>query len=919
MVALKSWLRSPDGKALVFLTLLPVFVFVVPAMFGYPAIAGDNAIQNFPLRVLTGEQIRQGHLPLWNPYLWSGSPLLGAMNSGSFYPFTFLFAFMPAVAAWVANLLLAFWAASLGLYALVRQFRLRPIACVLAAITYTYAGAMSGQLVHLPIVQGMAWMPLMVLAQYRLSWAVLSKGDTSAIDGDRRSLAQGDGLRRIPSGGSPWPWTVLLAGVLGMVLLTGEPRGMAESEIVATALSLWLILRPYGGLKVVGIRTRLEFVGFEALACVWASALGAAQLLPGWLFIKLSQRSSETFAYWGTGSLHPQWSVLMLVPDIFGGDGLLHQPVYFNSYNLPEVTGYVGLLPLVAAVVLLSHSFGRRKDAGSLEWGFWLTLSALGVVMAFGEFTWLGGIFGHIPFFDQVRLQSRNIAIADFALAVLLAFWVDRALRNQDSGERRWRKWVSIGPPLAALVLCVAEIVVPQRLETAFGADSFGASLGRELRPWIAIQGGLAVLVVAVLLWWHRLSPTSRRRLISGLVALDVALFVAFSSVGLSPGYVDLAPSAHRASEVFSGNGRFAIYDTTSINVDSLSSIGQPDLNVMTGYPSVQGYGSILSSSYRSATGTHDLDTLDPCALAKGAFVPLRLSSLLTLPTFLAPQISSNAHGSQSPDSCPGAPQVGRDGKRVFYFGQRLNVTRVELTTKRSSVSLPTLQVPRVGVLLSSGSTIWPRVTLTTRSPGAWSVGFAHRVGGVGIVVEGGSVWAVSDTSEVIADGARYSLDGVLQDALDESGWQFLGNWRGFARFSHPVVEPPAWIAKPSLGATVTQTMTTDTGSAVELVKSAHQVTVVRSESYLDGWTASARSLENGKVLELPVFAVGLVQGVRVPPGVWKITYSYEAPGIKRGLLATGLGLLAMIAAAAVYLTRRVKSRGSEKQRDGSR
>ncbi len=900
---LNRWMRTSDAKAVVVLVVVPVLMFVVPAILGYPAIAGDNAIQNFPLRVLTGRQIAQGHLPLWNPYLWSGSPLLGAMNSGSFYPGTMLFVIMAPVAAWVGNLLVAFWAASLGLYALLRQFRLRPLACVLAAITYTYAGAMSGQLVHLPIVQGIAWMPLMVLAQYKLSWAVLATGPTRGGRGSR------------------WRWTVLLAGVLGLVLLTGEPRSMAEAEIVATVVTFWLVLRPYGGMKAVGVRARLMFVGFEALACVWASALGAAQLLPGWLFIRLSQRSAETYAYFGTGSLHPQWSVLMLVPDIFGGDGLLHQPVYFNSYNLPEVTGYVGLLPLVATAVLLTRSFGRRRDPRSSDWGLWMVLAGLGVLMAFGEFTWFGGVFGHIPFFDLLRLQSRNIAIADLALAALLGFWVERALENRNFGDRRWRNWVAVGPPLCALALCVAEIVVPRRLETAFGADSFGAQLGRELRPWIAVQGVLAVLVVAAILWWARLSPLSRRRVVAGLVALDVGLFVAFSSVGLSPGYADLAPSARRASAVFLSNGRFAIYDTTSINVDALSSVGQPDLNVMTGYPSVQGYGSILSSDYRLATGTHDLDTLDPCALAKGAFVPLRLSSLLTLPTFLAPKALSGVsgvHHQRSAGSCPGASEPGNASGRTFYFGQVLKVTSVELVEKLSSGPAQAFKLPRIGIVTPRGSTIWPAVSVASRSAGAFTARLASAVGGVGLVVAGGSFRAVSDRSEVTAQGVHYAMDGALQDALDVNGWRFSGNWRGFSRFLHPVVYPPVWIAGRPRGAEVTQVSTSDTGSAVETVKSRRAVTVVRSEAYLKGWTVTARSLIDGRSMELTVFPVGLVQGVRLPAGAWKLTYSYEAPGIKRGLLGTGLGLIGMLVAAAVYFWNRgATSRRSRREVTG--
>ncbi|HEY5244803.1 MAG TPA: hypothetical protein VIJ60_03980, partial [Acidimicrobiales bacterium] len=373
----RRWLwRTPDGRAVLVLVAVPLALFAVPALFGYPAIAGDNAIQNFPLRVFSGQLIRQGHLPLWNPYIWSGSPLLGGLNAGSLYPLTFVFAVLPAVASWVVNLLAVYWAAGLGLYALGRQLRLRPLPCLLAALTYSLTGMMSSQLVHLPVAQGMGWMPLLVLAQLRLSWAVLGVGPAVAL---------GEPGVSAPSGkaGRAWPWVVLLAAMIGLVALTGEPRSMVEAEVVGVVVTAWLVLRPYGGAAVT-IGRRAAFLGLSAVAAVWGAALAAAQLVPGWSFINASQRASESYTFFGAGSLHVSWSILMLVPDLFGGDGVFNQPAYFNRYNLPEVTAYVGLLPLVAVAALLVRSFGRRRDPRSSDWGLWLVLAGLGLVMAWG-------------------------------------------------------------------------------------------------------------------------------------------------------------------------------------------------------------------------------------------------------------------------------------------------------------------------------------------------------------------------------------------------------------------------------------------------------------------------------------------------------------------------------------------------------
>ena len=60
--------------------------------------------------------------------------------------------------------------------------------------------------------------------------------------------------------------------------------------------------------------------------------------------------------------------------------------------------------------------------------------------MAFGSYTWFGGLFGHIPLFDRVRLQSRNLGIVDLALAVLLGFWVDRLLIGSEPSAAPWAR-----------------------------------------------------------------------------------------------------------------------------------------------------------------------------------------------------------------------------------------------------------------------------------------------------------------------------------------------------------------------------------------------------------------------------------------------------------------------------------------------
>lgn len=883
-----QWLRTADGRAVLVLVAVPLALFVVPALFGHPAIAGDNTIQNFPLRALSGRLLRQGHLPLWNQYIWSGTPLLGGLNAGSAYPLTLFFAVLPPVAAWVVNLLGVYWAAGLGLYVLLRQFRVRPLAGLLAALTYALTGAMSGQLVHLGVVQGFGWMPWIVLAQLRLSWGVFG---TAPVEGRRGSL---------------WPWVVLLAATLGLVVLTGEPRSMAEAEVVASVVTLWLVLRPYGG-RAVGWGRRVAFLGLSALAAVWGLALAAVQVVPGWSFINASQRADESYWYFGSGSLHRSWTVLLLVPDLFGGDGILGQPHYFNSYNLSEVTGYVGLLPLVAACALLTRCFGRRRDPRAADWALWLVLAGLGLLLTWGSFTPLGHLFAHIPLFGKTRLQSRNLGIVDLALAVLLGFWADRALGShpEEAGLAGRRRWLAVAPALAAGLLCVVAIAIPGPLEQAFGTTTTGGVLGRTMTPWFLAQLAVAAAVVALVLGWRRLGRPARRRLLTAVVVVDIGLFMVSTSVGLTDGHATLEPTTAAATAVLGSTGRFAIYDTAG-PTETLDTIGQPDLNLFTKLPSVMGYGSILSNAYGTATGTHTLDTLTPCALADGTFVPLRLATLLTLPAFLAPPAEADGQAPPPPAACPGARSPGTATRRAFSLGQEISVTSVALV---KTAGAPTTARPlRLGVLGPDGRTTWPAESVR-RASGGWSVALAAAQPASGLVVVGPAS-SVSDTSVVTAsDGQRWALDGVLQDALATSSWRYTGTWGAYAKFVATRVLPPVWVAAPAGGARVRQVSTTDYGTSVDRVTAGRTVTVVRSEAYVAGWHVEAVPAGGGPARTLPVERVGLVQGVRVPAGTWTLTFLYRPKGLDVGLAGSALGLAALVVVGAWGLVRRRRRR----------
>ncbi len=639
------------------LVALPVVIFVVPALLGHPSIDADNLIQNFPLRVLAGRQLWGGHLPLLNPLTDSGTPLLGAMNAGALFPLTLLFAVLPPLVAWTINMIAVYAAGAIGVYALARGLRLAPLASGVAALVYAYGGAMIGQAVHLGVIQGYALLPWLLVA----------------VVGLARRLA---GLEpSAPARELAWtgaPYALAVAGVWGLVFLTGEPRAIADAELVSLVAGVGVLVLA-SSYRPRGARARVAYLATLAAGFAGGVGIGLVQVLPGWSFISVSQRHAISYAFFGAGSLPVRWTLLLFNPVLLGGNGAFHQAGFFANYNLPEVTGYVGVVALCALFAFATRLTRRGWVGSERDLTLYVTLLVVGLFATWGNFTPAGHLFRALPLFGSTRLQSRNVALADLALAVLLAWWLDRlaAGEGRRAGLGRVARWVTALPALGVAAVSVGELVDGPALVRWVGITSGGASLATGLRGADVVFATLglasAALVVAGARWRHL------RRALVALCLLDLVAFSAFTSTGLVGGAGPREASRAYASSVLGVRGRFALVDYQGTHTESYRALGQPNMNVFTRLASVQGYGSLLATDYDTATGTHPQNWVDPCALARGVFAPLRLSTIVVATQLLAQPGTAD---SPRPSSCLGfhrAPTVTR------AFGEVLDVAALTL------------------------------------------------------------------------------------------------------------------------------------------------------------------------------------------------------------------------------------------------
>jgi hypothetical protein len=876
-----SWHRRGDVVAVVVLIALPAVIFGLPALLGHAVLPGDDLTQNLPLRMLAGREIRAGHFPLYDPYIWSGAPLLAGWNAGAAYPLTWLFAILPGTGAWTVNMIVTWAVAGLGMFCFLRALRLASLASFLGAFSFALAGGMSAQVTHFGLVAGLSWAPVALLSILRLS--------------QDRSVASRLG------------WTGVLATAIGLVILAGEPRAIDDVCVIVLIYAAWQVVR-------LGRRAGPAAVSVIA-GLVLGAGLGAVQWLPGLAAISSSQRGADSMALYSSGSLPVRWVLLTLVPDLLGGSGSLGQPSFFGFYNLTEVTSYVGLLPLVAAFALLGRLRWCRRPP---EWLVWHVMALAGLALALGGNTPLGSVLYHLPLFGDQRLQSRNILVLDLALAVLLAYWAD-----QPFGARRLTRETVLGlvPPLAALVAVALAFTWGAGWVRWVGLNiSPSASIVARLRPWLVPYAVLGAAAAALVVYGRRLGPRLGARLMAGFVVVDVIMFTVLCVVEVAPGgfsggsavAAGAAPGTSvgqittaavtallRPVAALGYPGRFAIYDPDLLDPSELSALDPPDNNALGdgAMPSMQGYSSTVDGQYASVTGSHlatgsGQNTLAPAAVANGTLDQLDTTVLLTPSAYLVTQVDGG--GPAGGPAGTGRRDLGTNQPTTWYLGGTSEVSRIEVPD--AEAGRDAAAGTQIGLTALDGSTRWLRAHAVNAS--TLGVTVPQPVASVAVVAQVPEVpAALGPPSVTVTGGNVFVADGQLQDALTPPHWEFAGLDGPFAifanRFAQPVLRLEARPGRSVSGAWIKGSGGGPTEPTAATVFSPDGARVVRSVAAISGWSATWHPRQ-GPPTALTVQVQGLVQAVDVPPGAGVLTWSYAPPGFRVGLA------LSLVAAALV-------------------
>jgi hypothetical protein len=446
-----------------------------------PAGGGDLASLIYPNYRFAAESLRQGDLPLWNPYIQSGAPFVADIQSGLLYPINLVvFLLAPSVSYRVVTglVLLHLWLAGALAYACGRGFGLARPPALLAGVAFALSDLFVIHVGNLNTIAVAAWIPLLLLCAHR-----------AALAPSPRWIGLGAlGVAMAALAGHAQP---LLFGLL-VVALTGLfhawPR-LRRGALGAAAARLW----PLALFGALGL------------------AAAAVQLLPAAELTALSERRAIPYETSVEYSLNPGFLISFLVPAFYG-----RGPDAYWGQWLRSEGGYVGVLTLVLAAVALAVRPGRTVRLLAL-------LAGVALLLALGGATGLHALFYRfVPLFGSLRGPARWVVLTDLALALLAGAGLALLLRPLPRRQRRaferafgWlgRAWLfvlALVPfGLAMLMLLRDNPALPRATGVAEGWVMLALWLG----------GGLALLQARRAGW---LAPTTLGLLAVAWLALDL-------------------------------------------------------------------------------------------------------------------------------------------------------------------------------------------------------------------------------------------------------------------------------------------------------------------------------------------------------------------------------------------------------------
>ena len=425
--------------------------------------------------------MRSGHLPIWNPYIFSGMPLLGAAQGGILFPLNWFYLVFAASTSSNLMVLTSFMTAALGAFLYARSTRVSVAGAAVTSLVWQAGGFLVNQISHINIVQTAALLPWVLWASERY-----------AATGNRKHAA-------------------LVAVFVALQFFAGHQQAFTYAFLLTLAYALVMSAVNAGQRK-----RYLASVGFVGLGLL----LAAVQILPTWELLRNSLRDTASYDFFTSFSMPKRFVLTFVAPYLMGGgDGRLFRVPYLGPSFYTEYVPYAGIVSLVLVVLAVWFSRDWRTR-------FWVGVVVVGLLLAFGRYApfSLNALTYYVPLLNLFRVPARHLLEVHFAVAVLAG----RGLSCLETLRLRDDKRVVRVAILAAGVVVLLTVLAVTVLRPA------EFRLGRNAPVTIlrAPELFMPIVIAAISAFTIWLFATKRRGasvLLFAVLALDLFIWGQFS------------------------------------------------------------------------------------------------------------------------------------------------------------------------------------------------------------------------------------------------------------------------------------------------------------------------------------------------------------------------------------------------------
>jgi len=465
-IAPPAWLKRHAPAV-----LIPPALFLLTTAFYWKLVFTDQytwlespdlANQVLPWLQFQAGEWRQGVLPLWDPYLWSGQSLIGQAQPGVAYPLNWLLFLRPLRDGWMRLLwlhwyfVLIHFMAVLFAYWLARDLGASRAAASLAGLAFGLGGYV-GTTDWPQMLNGAVWAPLVLLY-----------------------------LRRAFVGIRPAASAALAGVFLGMAWLGGHHQIPIYTTLAALGVCAYYVLR--------GFRPCMKAAGLTALFLAFTLLVGALQILPAYEYGKLARRwvGVEEPVGWKEKvpyTVHAEYSL---------------NPLSVLGIVIPGVhrhaNPFAGVVVTALALLALALGFGRT------EVRLLAAVAAGGLLFSLGHNSvWHGMLYAVAPLVEKARTPSMAIFVFHFGFSMLAALGFDCLFRSNGSAWPRRAALALVAWAALLLAACVIALVAGKIPEDRYALTALMALLAAGViygaaRGALSSRAAFAGLLVLLLI-----------------------------------------------------------------------------------------------------------------------------------------------------------------------------------------------------------------------------------------------------------------------------------------------------------------------------------------------------------------------------------------------------------------------------------